>query len=248
MKRAIRVLTVILVVLEAVLPFGFFICRAFGYFFEPFSYTVYAWILAAFSADVLVLHIFGKEETSSKLCLLSAPLSMLTLAVYEYVHTFLLTACNEISGVIALTVYIICSIALTVVYGKPKWAEILISALSILLTAFLLFCGLIFFLPENTARQVVTSPKGTYQAEVFDRDGGAAGGATIVRVRNTGSLNLLIYKVSAMPKQVYNGHWGEFYDMQLTWKDEKHLVITKRAEYTSGEEFTDIEINLNTVE
>lgn len=69
MKRAIRVLTVILVVLEAVLPFGFFICRAFGYFFEPFSYTVYAWILAAFSADVLVLHIFGKEETSSKLCL-----------------------------------------------------------------------------------------------------------------------------------------------------------------------------------
>lgn len=35
--------------------------------------------------------------------------------------------------------------------------------------------------------------------------------------------------------------------MQLTWKDEKHLVITKRAEYTSGEEFTDIEINLNTV-
>ena len=149
---------------------------------------------------------------------------------------------------IALTVYIICSITLTVVYGKPKWAEILISALSILLTAFLLFCGLIFFLPENTARQVVTSPKGTYQAEVFDRDGGAAGGATIVRVRNTGSLNLLIYKVSAMPKQVYNGHWGEFYDMQLTWKDEKHLVITKRAEYTSGEEFTDIEIDLNTVE
>ena len=53
--------------------------------------------------------------------------------------------------------------------------------------------------------------------------------------------------MSAMPKQVYNGHWGEFYDMQLTWKDEKHLVITKRAEYTSGEEFTDIEINLNTV-
>ena len=61
-------------------------------------------------------------------------------------------------------------------------------------------------------------------------------------------MNLLIYKVSAMPKQVYNGHWGEFYDMQLTWKDEKHLIITKRAYYTSGEEFTDIEINLNTVE
>ena len=248
MKRAIRVLTVVHLLLAAALPFVFFICRAFGYFFEPFGYTVYAWILTAFSAVVLVLHIFGKEEASSKLCLLSAPLSMLTLAVYEYVHTFLLVACNEISNVIALTIYIICSITLTVVYGKPKWAEILISTLSILLTAFLLFCGLVFFLPENTARQVVTSPKGTYQAEVFDRDGGAAGGATIVRVRNTGSLNLLIYKVSAMPKQVYTGHWGEFYDMQLTWKDEEHLVITKRFDYVSGEEFTDIEINLNTVE
>lgn len=248
MKRAIRVLTVVHLLLAAALPFGFFICRAFGYFFEPFGYTVYAWILTAFSAVVLALHIFGKEEASSKLCLLSAPLSMLTLAVYEYVHTFLLVACNEISNVIALTIYIICSITLTVVYGKPKWAEILISTLSILLTAFLLFCGLVFFLPENTARQVVTSPKGTYQAEVFDRDGGAAGGATIVRVRNTGSLNLLIYKVSAMPKQVYTGHWGEFYDMQLTWKDEEHLIITKRKDYTSDKEFTDIEINLNTVE
>ena len=112
MKRAIRVLTVVHLLLAAALPFGFFICRAFGYFFEPFGYTVYAWILTAFSAVVLVLHIFGKEEASSKLCLLSAPLSMLTLAVYEYVHTFLLVACNEISNVIALTIYIICSITL----------------------------------------------------------------------------------------------------------------------------------------
>ena len=60
--------------------------------------------------------------------------------------------------------------------------------------------------------------------------------------------NLLLFTVASKSKRVYEGGWADTFDMQLTWKDEKHLVITKRAEYTSGEEFTDIEINLNTVE
>ena len=48
---------------------------------------------------------------------------------------------------------------------------------------------------------------------------------------------------------MYEGDWYDItFDMQFTWKDEEHLIITKRVYYTSGEEFTDIEINLNTVE
>lgn len=44
MKRAIRVLTVILVVLEAVLPCGKWGLQLIGYTLEPFSYVGYAWL------------------------------------------------------------------------------------------------------------------------------------------------------------------------------------------------------------
>lgn len=79
-------------------------------------------------------------------------------------------------------------------------------------------------------------------------DQGALGGATFVEVCENRGLNLLLFTVAPKSKRVYEGGWADTFDMQLTWKDEEHLVITKRFDYVSGEEFTDIEINLNTVE
>ena len=79
-------------------------------------------------------------------------------------------------------------------------------------------------------------------------DQGALGGATHVEVYENRGLNLLLFTVAPKSKCVYEGGWADTFDMHLTWKDEEHLVITKRVYYTSGEEFTDIEINLNTVE
>lgn len=68
MKRAIRVLTVILVVLEAVLPCGKWGLQLIGYTLEPFSYVGYAWLLSVISAVVLFLRLFKKDESDGVLC------------------------------------------------------------------------------------------------------------------------------------------------------------------------------------
>ena len=85
-------------------------------------------------------------------------------------------------------------------------------------------------------------------AEIINVDQGALGGATFVEVYENRGLNLLLFTVAPKSKRVYEGGWADTFDIQLTWKDEEHLVITQRFDYVSGEEFTDIEINLNTVE
>ena len=77
MKRAIRVLTVILVVLEAVLPCEKWGLQLIGYTIEPFSYVGYAWLLAVISAVVLFLRLFKKDESDGVLCVFLMPLSLL---------------------------------------------------------------------------------------------------------------------------------------------------------------------------
>ncbi|MDY4045690.1 MAG: hypothetical protein SOZ10_06555, partial [Oscillospiraceae bacterium] len=127
-------MTVILVALEAVLPFGFFICRAFGYFFEPFSYVGYAWLLAVISAVVLFLRLFKKDESDGVLCVFLMPLSLLdALAYTSFFRTSSLHPQKSAWTAIALLICVLCSASITVVYGKLKIGRILVEIISVLL-------------------------------------------------------------------------------------------------------------------
>ena len=237
MKRVIRVLTVILVVLEAVLPCGKWGLQRIGYTLEPFSYVGYAWLLAVISAVVLFLRLFKKDESDGVLCVFLMPLSLLdALAYTSFFRTSSLHPQKSAWTVIALLICVLCSASITVVYGKPKIGRILVEIISVSQFS------------ARTVEQSVSSPEGTRRAEIINVDQGALGGATFVEVYENSGLNLLLFTVAPKSKRVYEGGWADTFDMQLTWKDEEHLVITKRFDYVSGEEFTDIEINLNTVE
>ena len=120
MKRAIRVLTVILVVLEAVLPCGKWGLQLIGYTLEPFSYVGYAWLLAVISAVVLFLRLFKKDESDGVLCVFLMPLSLLDALAYT---SFFRTS----------SLHPLCSASITVVYGKPKIGRILVEIISVLL-------------------------------------------------------------------------------------------------------------------
>lgn len=184
MKRAIRVLTVILVVLEAVLPCGKWGLQLIGYTLEPFSYVGYAWLLAVISAVVLFLRLFKKDESDGVLCVFLMPLSLLdALAYTSFFRTSSLHPQKSAWTAIALLICVLCSASITVVYGKPKIGRILVEIISVLLVLLIGLVGFVSLFSARTVEQSVSSPEGT-----------------------------------------------------------------RRAEYTSGEEFTDIEINLNTVE
>ena len=84
---------------------------------------------------------------------------------------------------------------------------------------------------QNTVVQSVESPNGIYYAEVIDSDQGALGGDTLVDVYENKGIDTLIFKISKEPQRIYHGDWGEFYDMELYWKDDYCLVINS-VEYT----------------
>lgn len=143
MKRVIRVLTVILVVLEAVLPCGKWGLQRIGYTLEPFSYVGYAWLLAVISAVVLFLRLFKKDESDGVLCVFLMPLSLLdALAYTSFFRTSSLHPQKSAWTVIALLICVLCSASITVVYGKPKIGRILVEIISVLLV---LLIGLVGF-------------------------------------------------------------------------------------------------------
>ena len=124
MKRAIRVLTVILVVLEAVLPCGKWGLQLIGYTLEPFSYVGYAWLLAVISAVVLFLRLFKKDESDGVLCVFLMPLSLLdALAYTSFFRTSSLHPQKSAWTAIALLICVLCSASITPVFGKNSRAE-----------------------------------------------------------------------------------------------------------------------------
>ena len=61
----------------------------------------------------------------------------------------------------------------------------------------MLFAAFIFLMRNETVEQTILSPSGTYEAQVINIDQGALGGATIVKVKEVGTL--------ASAKKLYTG-------------------------------------------
>ena len=71
----------------------------------------------------------------------------------------------------------------------------------------------------------VESPNETYYAEVIDSNQGALGGNTFVDVYENKGLNAIIFTISKKPQRIYQGDWGEFEYMAISWKNDHCLVI-----------------------
>ncbi len=126
-----------------------------------------------------------------------------------------------------------CSIALLFKFAYPIALKITSAILSILLILFLVFFAYIYLTIQDfgchTVVKSITSPENTYIAEVIASDQGALGGDTLVDVRNNSKpINLLICNISKSPIRVYSGHWGEFENMKISWKDEHTLLINSK--------------------
>lgn len=132
-----------------------------------------------------------------------------------------------------------CSIAMLIKFAYPIALKITSTILSILLILCLLFFAYIDFIFQDfgydTVVKSVTSPNNTYIAEVIASDQGAMGGDTLVDVRNNSKpINLFICNISKSPIRVYSGHWGEFENMKISWKDEHTLIINSKEYYING--------------
>ena len=85
-----------------------------------------------------------------------------------------------------------------------------------------LAAGLFGGIGENTVVQRLPSPDGSRCAELIDNDQGGLGGSTFVEICPQGLTGEFGVRVA---RRIYEGNWGEFRDMELSWKDESCLEI-----------------------
>lgn len=226
MKKIFIVFSYVLMVLMVLLPLGTSISSLLGYTFQIASISAYTIAVASLSICTVAFSIITKGATENNvikvLFALLTPLSLLHAV-------FCLLYSHKVCVIDCTLICISCSLFLTIKYGKPlafKITTLIISALLTLPVGFIFFIVLIFGdLGQNTVVMSVESPNETYYAEVIDSNQGALGGNTFVDVYENKGLNAIIFTISKKPQRIYQGDWGEFEYMAISWKNDHCLVI-----------------------
>ena len=78
-----------------------------------------------------------------------------------------------------------------------------------------------------TVVQEVKSPDGTLTAQLIDGDYGATGGDTLVKVYAKQYITVGIGGFRPPTRTIYQGRWGEYQDMTLSWQDDSTLLINE---------------------
>lgn len=231
MRRSITLSGYALFTLVVLLPFGVILSRCFGCTFKLANYTAFAIVTALSALGSVILSAIMKKPVENRsvavLFALITPLALMNAVLY-------LSECSTALVAISMFVCLCCCAFLSVRRGSPlalKITALVLSALMILPIVILGFFAMIFGnLSENTVVRSIESPNGTYYAEVIDSDQGALGGDTFVDVREN-VVDAYVFKISKIPKRIYQGDWAEYTDMEIYWKDD-HCLVINSVEYT----------------
>lgn len=226
MKRTVSILGCVLFALVALYPLGATWAACTSYEFELFDYSAYAAITALIAIITVVISIIVKEPCENRVCAI-----LLAIAAPISLYNALLFLFESSTGMIpiCMIISVACNWYLAARHGKPLVLKIISLTLSIAMIlpiGFFVFLIVIFGdLSQNTVVKTVSSPNGAYYAEVIDNNQGAMGGDTLVEVYKNKEINAVVFKIQKDSQRVYTGEWGEFYSMEIYWKDDKCLVI-----------------------
>lgn len=229
MKRIITNTPVILLILYSILPALCLIGSALGYDFELYYDITFTFIQAVISIALLVALSMDKPDLNSANAM--AALFLVPVAVINGIlHIFSDAARHSL---VMSLICVICASIILYRYASPRWARIASGVVSAIMTAVFIIATFVAFLfadfGVNTTVITLPSPDGAYTASVIDSDQGALGGDTLVDIRqNKKPVSLLIGEFKKAPVRVYTGEWGEYEDMQISWADERTLIIDDR--------------------
>lgn len=194
-------------------------------------YFVITWLgflLTAGAALLLRGHGQPPEKGSTRMAVILLPASALNglcslLAVFDLLALLGAAAC------------FFAAIPLFVRFAKTcrfKWIPGTLTAVTAGFTLFLLPGVLLGSLlaGERTTVYRVNSPNDVYVAEVISVDQGALGGNTLVEVRRLNrTADFFFIRVEDAPQRIYQGDYGEYEDMVVTWQDAQTVRIGKEA-------------------
>ena len=211
--------------LTVLYPAGYAAAACFGCVLTVPSVAVYAFVTAFLSVCTVIIGFFDKEKSATK----SAMAASAVLPPFSLVGAvFCMIRCSTAFVAVCCLVSVVCSVILAVRYGGPfvvKTVSLILAALLIIPAGFIMTVILLFGkLSANTVVRTVGSPSGQYYVEVVDSDQGALGGDTRVELYEN-VLDLGIFRIQKKPRRLYTGHYGEYRDMEIFWKDDSCVVI-----------------------
>ena len=226
MRKVIFVLLCLLFVLTMLFPVGALVSAFFGYTFELTSVLAVSAVIAVISVFTVISGIISKDKIFNKgiiiLSYILFPLSFINAVIYIFESGELLVA-------ICMIVSAVCCFFIMIRNIMSKVSKIIVSVLFSLMSAFVIFFAFIVLtfgnIGQNTVIKSIDSPSGNLYAQVIDSDQGALGGDTLVNVYEKREIDTFIFKLKDKPQRVYLGEWREYESMNISWKDDKCLVI-----------------------
>lgn len=225
MKKALSVLICTAAALIVLYPVGVLLTACFGYTFTLASVPVYAAVTALTAVCAAAVGFPGGAAPDNKvirviLCV-NVPLSIL--------HAVMTTgACSRWVVVLCAAVTVGCCVLLAVRCREAsvlKKVTLIAAGIVAVPACIIIVISLIVNgFGKTTVVRTVTSPDGSFCAEVIDHDEGALGGSTLVEVYAK-PFNAGAFRIGKRPETVYKGAWGEFETMEIYWKGEHCLVI-----------------------
>ncbi len=226
MKKTARIFAYILFICSLLFPLILLVSECFGCTLELRNPTLISVVMAVISVITFDLCIAAKKPVGniavSVLLVLTAPLSVINTG-------FFIVKYESNLMIYSLAVYMLCCLSLAIIYGNPAPLQIIavtVFCLILIPVGIGALLSLVFAdFSSTTVVQTVPSPKDSHYAEVIDRDEGALGGATIVKVYEQPKLDVIAFYITKKPQTVYYGDWGEFESMNIYWKHNRCLVI-----------------------
>lgn len=222
-----NVLSKILFISISIIPINLILNHLIKYGLVVNNYFVFLTVLTVIvvGSGIALLNSKNTElnRASSLFITLLLPLIEINLiyCLFEYESFFV---------AIPIIVWAIFAILLMNKFAKPYCLKVISATLSCLLIipVFIVALAVLIFgqMSVNTVLKTVKSPKGTYCAEVINRDQGALGGNTFVQVYNTKfHIDLHFCEFKNTPQQIYQGEWDEYETMNIYWVSDNELII-----------------------
>lgn len=238
MKKLVSALAWCLLVLLLLLPAARLLCSALGYSLTLTVAWIYALALTALSAGTLVAAVIAEDRGARKgegetpdAPTKTDPEPMGPRVLYALLPASMLNGvsllrqCNGPIILLFMVATVICCGFLTFEARRSRALRSLSLSLAGVLAVPLALLGIfmvLFNVGEDTVVRRLPSPDASSWAEIIDNDQGGLGGNTFVEVCPRGLNGEYGVRVA---RRIYEGNWGEFHDMALSWKDETCLEI-----------------------
>ena len=209
----------------------YFILNRLGYIFVPTNVILF-YILSAIIIIYFTILTLKYKNIQTKISIILSAITPILAVIYLILK--FISSSNEGINLNIFIIYayitLICNMVIFFLYAHRKIIKIGLGILYSILTVLSFLILLVFlFFGNFSVDKIVNSensPNSKYFVEIIEKDQGALGGNTYVRVwMQSKNINVFVGTIKKVPKYIYRGRYGELYSATLRWETDEILYM-----------------------